>query len=321
MQKQSDQHSHLHTHQHSHSHSHSIDCTNAGAIRALYIGIILNLTFVVIELIAGFMSSSLGLLSDAGHNLSDVFSLLLSLIAIKLSVRAVSKKYTYGYKKSTVLVSFINAMLLLIAVGVIFSEAVESFFNPREVSGLTMIWVASVGVVINLSTALMLMKKQSKDLNIRGAFLHMAADTLVSLGVVVTGIVIYYTQWYIIDSIVSIVIAVVIAIASWNMFKSSLRLSLDGVPENVDVNDIGDNIKAVKGVKDFHHLHIWALSTTETAMTIHIVVDPEESSQTYKQSQSRIKKEIKEKMTECGINHVTVEIENLSDECVSKDCL
>ena len=197
-------------------------------------GILLNLAYVVFEAVAGFREGSLGLLSDAGHNLSDVFSLGLSLVAVRLARIPANKNFTYGYKKAGILIALANAMLLLVAVGAIVAEAIRSFKHLNEIDGATVSVVAGVGIVINALTAFLLMRHSRGDVNIKGAFLHMAADALVSVGVGVAGLVIHFTGWVLIDPILSLVIAVVILVSTFELCKDSLRLILDAVPENID---------------------------------------------------------------------------------------
>ena len=216
-------------HAHSHAHAEPLDHLN----RAFLVGIVLNVAYVVVELAAGFFLNSVSLISDAGHNLSDVVSLVLALLAFKLARVKPNSKYTYGYKKSTVLVSLLNACILLVAVGVIVWESIGKLREPHPVEGGAIAWVAGVGIVINAFTAWLFMKDRKRDLNVKGAFLHMAADALVSLGVVVSGIVISATGWYVIDPIIGLVIAAVILVSTTHLLFDSLRLSLDGVPSGV----------------------------------------------------------------------------------------
>ena len=254
---------------HHHEHTHRITSLN----KAFIIGIVLNLSFVIVEFGVGFYYNSLGLLSDAGHNLGDVASLILAMLAFRLEKIHSNSRYTYGYKKSTILVSLLNAVILLVAVGIIIAESIDKLFYPVAVDGSAIAWTAGVGVVINALTAWLFMKDKDKDLNVKGAYLHMAADALVSIGVVASGIIIMYTGWSIVDPIIGLGIAVVIVISTWGLLRDSLRLSLDGVPVGIDINEIRQIILDQPGVESCHHLHIWALSTTETALTAHIVID------------------------------------------------
>ena len=284
--------------QHHHDHHHEITSLN----KAFIIGITLNLAFVVAEFAAGFWYNSLGLLSDAGHNLGDVASLVLAMLAFRLAKVHPTASYTYGYKKSTVLVSLLNAVILLVAVGIIIAESITKLFHPRPVEGDAIAWVAGIGVVVNAVTAWLFMKDKDKDLNVKGAYLHMAADALVSVGVVISGIVIAHTGWYIIDPIIGLIIALVIIYSTWGLLRDSLRLSLDGVPAGTDIEKVEKAMHAVEGVQGVHHLHIWAISTTETALTAHVSIDD-------LSDMERIKQEIKHELQHVGIYHATLEFE------------
>lgn len=292
-------------HEH-HHHHHEVEVTSLN--KAFIIGIALNAGFVIAEFTAGFWYNSLGLISDAGHNLGDVASLVLAMLAFRLAKVHPNTKYTYGYKKSTVLVSLLNAVILLVAVGLILAESIEKLFHPRPVNGDAVAWVAGVGVVINAVTAWLFMKDKEKDLNVKGAYLHMAADTLVSVGVVVSGIIIMHTGWYIIDPLIGIAIAIIIVVSTWGLLRDSLRLSLDGVPSGIDYQRIGSVIAAVPGVKSYHHMHIWALSTTENALTVHIVTDE-------LQHMEDVKCTLKQQLRNAGISHATLEFEKPGQRC------
>lgn len=294
---------------HAEHHHYKISSLN----KAFIVGIVLNAGFVAVEFAAGFWYNSLGLISDAGHNLGDVVSLVLAMLAFRLAKVHPSTKYTYGYKKSTVLVSLLNAVILLVAVGIILGESIDKLFHPRPVDGDAVAWVAGIGVVINAFTAWLFLKDKDKDLNVKGAYLHMAADTLVSVGVVISGIVIQHTGWYVIDPLIGIAIALVIVYSSWGLLRDSLRLSLDGVPEGTDYGHVGEVISATPGVRSFHHLHIWALSTTETALTVHVVIDD------MKQMES-IKCKVKSELKEEGILHATLEFETSDKYCEGGCC-
>ena len=294
------------SHEHSHQHSHTINAESLN--KAFIIGIVLNLAFVVIEFAAGFWFDSLALLSDAGHNLSDVVSLVLALLAFRLAKVKANERYTYGYKKSTILVSLLNAVILLVAVGAIVIESIHKLSNPAVVPGGAIAWVAGVGVLINAFTAFLFMKDKEKDLNVKGAYLHMAADALVSVGVLVAGIVISRTGWYIIDPIIGLIVAVVILISTWNLLHDSLRLTLDGVPTSIDSQKVVEAIRALPGVDDVHHIHIWAISTTENALTAHIVLKQPESMQ-------EVKPLIRHRLEDFGIGHATLEFEVPGEHC------
>jgi len=294
------------SHEHSHQHSHTINAESLN--KAFIIGIVLNLAFVVIEFAAGFWFDSLALLSDAGHNLSDVVSLVLALLAFRLAKVKANERYTYGYKKSTILVSLLNAVILLVAVGAIVIESIHKLSNPAVVPGGAIAWVAGVGVLINAFTAFLFMKDKEKDLNVKGAYLHMAADALVSVGVLVAGIVISRTDWYIIDPIIGLIVAVVILISTWNLLHDSLRLTLDGVPTSIDSQKVVEAIRALPGVDDVHHIHIWAISTTENALTAHIVLKQPEGMQ-------EVKHLIRHRLEDSGIGHATLEFEVPGEHC------
>lgn len=275
--------------------------------------IVLNLLFVIIEASIGLLEGSLSLLSDAGHNLSDVFSLVLVLVAFQLAKVHANSRFTYGYKKSTVLISLLNAIILLVAVGAIVIESIHKFYEPTDVNGEAISWTAGVGIVINGLTALLLMRGQKNDLNVRGAFLHMAADTLVSVGVVISGIVISMTGWTIVDPIVSLIIAFVILVSTWNLLSGSLRLSLDGLPENVSLEKVRNVLSNHEHVREVHHLHIWAISTTDNALTAHIVIDSLDAMES-------VKDELKHRLEQLNIGHSTLEFETAESHCHDHDC-
>lgn len=299
-------------HNHSHHHHH-----HAGEVKSpngiFIFSIALNLAFVAIEAVVGFVENSLSLLSDAGHNLSDVFSLLLVLFSFWLSKIHSSKKYTYGLKKSTVLISLLNAIILLVAVGAIIIESIHKFKEPAEVNGIAVSWTAFVGIIINGLTVLLLMRGQKSDINVRGAFLHMVADTLVSVGVVVSGFIITLTGWNAVDPIVSIAIAAVILVSTWNLLAESITLSLDGTPQGIDHEHISSLITSCPGVTDVHHIHIWAISTTHNALTCHVVISDMEKME-------EVKKEIKTRLKAAGITHATIETESCRCHCDEHDC-
>ena len=310
------EHSHGHHHEHEHGHhGHHHHHTHAiERLSTIYIvAVALNLLFVIIEAIAGIVGNSIGLLSDAGHNLSDVFSLLLAMIALKLASSHATKRFTYGHRKASVLISLLNAIILLVAVGAIIVESVEKFFHPAEVNGSLIIWTATVGIVINGLTAWALSRQQKHDINTRGAFLHMLADTLVSIGVVVSGIVIQYTGWTVIDPLIGLVIAVVILVSTWSLLSESLRMSTDAVPEGFDTELITKNMEAQEGVLNVHHMHIWPISTTETALTAHVVI-PDAS------MLEEVTDRLKDYLDGIGIHHSTLELETKSSHCHDHDC-
>lgn len=298
-----------HPHEHSHGHTHSLIPDKSHLNRAFSIGIILNLVYVAIEFGAGLWLNSLALISDAGHNLSDVISLVLALLAFKLTEVKPNSRFTYGYKKSTVLVSLLNACILLVAVGFIMRESIGKLGDPQPVEGGIIAWVAGVGILVNAFTAWLFIKDRKRDLNVQGAFLHMAADALVSVGVVVSGIAISFTGWYIIDPIIGIAIAVAILISTARLLFDSLRLSLDGVPAGIDPEKVKAAIMEHEPEAiDVHHVHIWAISTTENALTAHVVIRSQ-------REEGAVKARLKELLARQGIRHATLEFELPSEAC------
>jgi cobalt-zinc-cadmium efflux system protein len=263
-------HDHHHGHSHDHGHRHSHAPADFG--RAFAIGIGLNIAFVVIEAGFGFLSHSMALLADAGHNLSDVLGLAMAWGGATLARRAPSKRFTYGLRGSSILASLGNALLLLVALGAIVLEAVQRFGNPAPIAGPTVSAVAAVGIAVNLATALLFARGRKGDLNIRGAFLHMAADAAVSAGVVVAGLIIWRTGLGWIDPAVSLVIAALIFWQTWGLLAESIEMSLSAVPRAIDFDAVGTALCALPGVTDTHDLHIWPMSTTETVLTAHLVI-------------------------------------------------
>ena len=270
-------HDHGHNHDHGHGHAHGIGGHHHGPVNTgdwrYAVGLLVNLAFVAVEFGAGVISQSTALMADAGHNLSDVMGLAMAGGAAWLARRAGGANKTYGYGKATVLAALFNALLLIFACGAIAFEAVRRLNDPAPVGSTTVMVVAGIGFFINLGTALLFMKDQHKDLNVRGAYLHMMADAAVSLGVVVVGAVMLFTGWSILDPLVSIAIVVLILIGTWGLLKDSVNLALDAAPRGVDVAAIRAGFLALPGVTAVHDLHVWGLSTTETALTAHLVHD------------------------------------------------
>lgn len=250
-----------------HEHSHAPKNFD----RAFAIGITLNVGFVAVEVVFGLFSNSLALLADAGHNLSDVLGLLLAWGASILVRKKPTQRHTYGLRRASVLAALINAIILLLAVGAIAWEAILRFGQPEAVESGTVILVASIGVLINGVTAWLFISGKKQDVNIRGAYLHMAADAAISLGVVVTAIAMYFTGWLWLDPVVSLAIAVVIGVSTWGLLSESLNLALDAVPVNIQPEKVEDYLASLPGIKEVHDLHIWALSSTEVALTVHLV--------------------------------------------------
>lgn len=299
---------------HTHEHSHGYNVTSVN--RALVVGIVLNMVFVLVEAVAGFWQNSLALLSDAGHNLSDVASLALALLAFRLARVKPNRNFTYGYRKTTILVALLNALILLLAIGAIGFEAVQRIANPEPLQGGVMAVVAGIGILINGFTAYLFIKEREKDLNIKGAYLHMAADTLVSLGVVVAGLLIMWTQWYWLDPVISFVIMAVILVSTWGLLKESLRLSLDAVPKEIDMDEVRQAALKTKGVLDIHHIHVWAMSTTQNALTAHLVV----ASGTSVLETETIKETLRDKLLHLHIGHCTLEVETKDEACKEAEC-
>lgn len=288
---------------HDHDHSHT---PHAGQLnRAFLIGIGLNLMFVVVEAAAGLATGSLALLSDAGHNLSDVASLGLSMVAFRLARIPPGSKYTYGYRKSTILISLLNAVILLVAVGAIGYEAVRRLENPVPLQGGTVAVVAGVGIAVNTISALLFLKDKDKDLNIKGAYLHLVADALVSLGTVIAGLLMLYTGWFWLDAVVSLLVMAVIVYGTWGLMTDSLRLSMDGVPAGITVEKVQEQAREIPGVVDLHHVHIWAVSTTENALTAHVTIAPGLSPEEV----DRVKHDLKHLLESLNIVHATLETE------------
>jgi cobalt-zinc-cadmium efflux system protein len=273
-------HSHHHGHSHGHSHAghghghggHDHGPPAEGHDRAFAIGITLNLAFIVGEVVFGLIAGSVALLADAGHNLSDVLGLGAAWAAIALGRRAASKRFTYGLKGSTILAALLNALLLLVALGAIVLEAVQRLATPAPVDGPLVAWVAGAGILVNGATALLFLRGRENDINIRGAYLHMASDAMVSAGVLVSGLVIWVTAATWIDPVVSIVIAVLIFLQTWGLLRESVEMALAAVPRGIDSDKVWIELRTLPGVARVHHVHIWPMSTTETVLTAHLVM-------------------------------------------------
>ena len=267
--------SHAHEHDHAGGHGHAHSHSHHGPVshdRAFAIGIALNVVFVVVEAFYGWASDSLALLADAGHNLSDVAGLILAWAAAAAGRLRPTSRRTYGWARASILAALANAMLLLFAMGGLALEAIQRLQSSEPVGGLTVIVVAAIGVVVNGVTAALFMSGSKSDVNIRGAFLHMAGDALVSLGVVAAGALYLYYGWAWLDPVVSLVIAVVIVVGAWGLLRQSLHLAFDGVPEGIDLADVHACLAAQPGVVSVHDLHVWALGTSEVALSAHLVM-------------------------------------------------
>lgn len=296
---------------HEHHHHHHELSADAVKGRAFLFGIVLNTLFVIGEFAAGFLFQSMGLLADAGHNLGDVSGLLISLAAFLLARKRHCQNYTYGFRKSTIWASLLNAAILLVAVGVIMTECIRKFLSPAEVGGWPIIITAGIGVVINGLTAFLFLREKEHDLNVKGAYLHMLADTLVSVGVVLSGVLILWTGWNIVDPLIGLVIAVVILFSTWGLLKESMRLAMDGVPEGIQVDVIREHLQEDPNVKAIHHLHIWPISTTENALTAHVVLND-------LQQLDATGVRLHEELAEHGISHATLEFESPAAHCPDK---
>ena len=280
-----------------HSHAHHIHAVESLNV-VYYIAIALNFGFVIVEALAGVYSNSTGLLSDAGHKMIDVFSLLIALLAFRLAASKPSSRYTYGYRKASVLISLFNALLLVCAVCVIVFESVSKLMEPAPVNGAAVSWTAAAGILVSGISALLMMRFQKKDINTRGAFLHMATDSLLSLGVVISGIVISLSGLYVIDPIVSLVIAAVILYNSVRLLGESVRMIIDGVPRGVDYAAVKSLVAGCGGVKAVEELHVWAVSINQTALTARVAVDGDAGA---------VRRTLHEELEKLGFSPVTIE--------------
>lgn len=296
-----------HSHSHNHSHSHAVEINKSNK-NVFLIGIILNMAFVLAEVIAGIAYHSMALLTDAGHNLSDVASLLTSLVAFWIAQKRSTAEYTYGFKKTTVLAALVNAVVLLIAIGILGYESFTRLFKPEPVEGGVIAWIAALGIVIN-SVSAFLFFKQKHELNSRAAYLHLLADALVSLGVVIAGIIISYTKFYWLDPAIGLVIMIVILFSTWGLLRDSFKMTIDAVPTGIELDAIKKVIISVPHVKHVHHVHVWSLSTTENALTAHVVIDDQLSFD----EKLQVIAEIKHELEHHNIHHSTIEIAKTTD--------
>ena len=292
-------------------HHHAPKITNLN--RAFIIGIVFNLGYVVFQIIVGLRINSLSLLSDALHNFADVIALALSLLAFRLTSIKATERYTFGYKKASILIALLNSLVLLVSVGAIGYEAILRFFTPEAQEGLTISIVSAVGIFINGFTALQFFRDKDSDLNVKSAFSHLAADAVVSLGLVIGGILIHYTGWTWIDPVLSLIVAFVIIGGTWSLVKDTLKLSLDGVPSDIDLNKVREEILESPEVMSIHHLHVWAISTTENALTAHVVLKQELDFQKI----NTLKRNIKHHLEHVNVNHATLEFE-VKDDCTDE---
>ena len=289
---------HHHSHDHHDPHAHPTDYG-----RAFAIGIALNMLFVVIEGVAGFLGNSVALLADAGHNLSDVLGLALAWGAHALSRLPPTRRFTYGFQRSSILAALTNAILLMVACGAITLESVRRLADPPPVMGTTMMIVAGIGIAVNALTAMLFARGRKGDINIRGAFMHMAADALVSAAVVVAGALVIYTGREWIDPVTSLAVVLVIVVGTWGLLRDSLGLALDAVPSSIDPEAVSKRLRALGGVDDVHHLHIWPISTSAYALTAHLVMSAGHPGDGFlRTARAMIESEF-------GIEHATLQVE------------
>ena len=307
-------HSHAprHAHGHAHNHAHTHAPTDFG--RAFAIGASLNAGFVLFESILGFAAHSLALLADAGHNLSDVLALLLAWGASRLVKTRPAGKHTYGYRRSSILVALINAVALLLVTGGLSVEAVRQLLHPQAVAGLTVVGVAAIGIVVNLATALLFRAGSQGDLNARGAYLHMAADAAIALGVVLAGALIWTTGQTWIDPVVSLIIGGLIIAGTWGLLRDSFDLAMDAVPAGVNLAEVERHLRAYPEVAGLHHLHIWGMSTTQVALTVHLLKADATLDNAFLQ---RVEADLRD---EFRIEHATIQLESATLPCTAPAC-
>ena len=306
-----DHHGHSNAHRHHQGDGHNHAPANFGL--AFAVGIVLNTVFLVIEVIAGIAAHSMALIADAGHNLGDVLGLLLAWVAAILARHAPSRQYTYGLGRGTILAALMNATILLVSVGAIAAEAIRRLFEPAKVGTITIMVVAGIGILINGVTARLFASGRDSDINIRAAFQHMAYDALISLGVVVAGTAIFLTGWERIDPLSSLAIAGIILVGTWELLKDSIALAMDRVPEGIDTKALCNFVLEWPDVSAVHDVHVWPTSTTENAMTLHVVMPGGHPGDDFI---ARLSGAIQKKF---GIHHVTMQIETDAAACAT-DC-
>jgi len=307
-------HNHSHNHSHDHSHDHgAMDFKNVNV--SFFIAVMANLVYTIVEAYYGFITNSVALLGDAGHNLSDVLGLLLAWGAAYLATKKASASRSYGYRRSTILAAIVNAVVLVFASGFIAFESFDKWFFPSPIQTTTVMIVATIGIFINAGSAMLFMRGSKEDLNLKGAYLHLAFDALISVGVVLAAILIHFTGWLWVDSLAGLLIVVIILGGTWGLLKDSINLILDAVPEDVDQQAVREYLERIPGVTEVHDLHIWAMSTNETCLTAHLVMplntlwDSEES---YAEIGSKLRNNFK-------IHHATLQVEKDPD-CDHADC-
>lgn len=306
------QHNHAgHTHQHgAHGHVHAV----LDHRTAFLIGISLNIIFVIIEVIFGLRASSVALVADAGHNLSDVLGLVLAWGAAVLSLRRPTPRHTYGLRSSSILAALGNAIILLVSIGAVAWAAIIRLRHPEPIQGGVVAWVAAAGIVVNTATALLFLRGRHEDLNVQGAFLHMAADAAISAGVMVSGLVIASTGWLWLDPTMSLLIVALIAVSTWRLLRESLRLALHAVPANIDPDAVDRYLRSLDGVSDIHDLHIWGMSTTDVALTVHLIKPGDGNDDGFLEELCRTLRDT------YNIAHATVQIERSTHELPKHGC-
>jgi|SRR5579875_3549556 len=303
-----------HDHHH-HPHAHEV---NLAAVhkKSFLVGIVLNSAFVVAEVVAGLVYHSVALLTDAGHNLGDVASLLISLWSFFLAQKKSTPTFTYGYKKTTILAALINAVVLFVGIGILGYESIIRLQHPQAVQGSAIAWVAALGIAVNAISAFVFFKSRKQELNVKSAYLHLLMDALVSLGVVIGGVLIAYTHWYWIDPVIGLIIMLVIFMSTWSLLKDSFKMVVDAVPSGIDLNEIIAIMEKVQYVDAVHHVHIWPLSTTENALTAHVVV----SDQLSFADKTKVVQEIRHQLEHHNVHHSTIELEVSAAQKSNKHC-
>ena len=294
---------HDHVHGHDHHHSHEVDFSNLNV--SFVIAISANLVFTVLEAFYGLMTSSVSLLGDAGHNLSDVLGLLLAWGAAYLTTKKSSQLYSYGFRRTTILAAIINAVVLVFVAGFIAYESIQKFLSPTPMHEITVMVVASIGIFVNAGTAMLFMRGSRSDLNTRGAFLHLAYDALISAGVVIAAIIVLYTGWQWVDPLTGLLIVAVILAGTWGLLRDSVNLILDAVPQGIDIDAVRQFLGSIDGVNEVHDLHIWAMSTQENSLTAHLVM-PENTLWEDSENYARISADLHARF---NIHHVTLQVE------------
>jgi cobalt-zinc-cadmium efflux system protein len=292
-----------------HAEHHIPALTSVRLKKAFLIGISLNFLMVMAEVVAGIVVKSLTLLSDACHNLVDVGILVLSLIGYRMISKVSTDQYTYGYSKFSILVALFNAIFLMVSVGAILFESLRRLVYPQTTRGDVIAIVAGIAILINFFTALLFFREKNRDLNVKSAYLHLMYDAGVSAGIVLSGLLIFFSSWFWIDSVVSILIGIIIVVSTWRLLRDSLRLSMDGVPRNIDLAVIRASVLKIQGIRGLHHIHIWGISTAENAMTAHVVLDASLSSE----EEHEIKKDVRKTLETLNIHHITLETEREGD--------